>query len=105
MKLKRIYDFLNEDNHSEETSIEIDEIENDERNPRRIKNQEYSVSYNKKVDGESIEIEGTLVPYNSGRTVNFKFEPDSFSDDNSEKYYDENWEEIEEEILNKLNGI
>jgi len=106
MKLKRIYEFLNEDvQHSEKTVINIEGIDQDERAPRKVKRQEYSVTYEKVVDGEDIEIEGTLVPYDSGRNVEYKFEADDFADDNSEKYYDENWENIEEEILKELNGI
>lgn len=48
---------------------------------------------------EVIEITGTLRPYNSGRAEEFEFEVGTFIDDISEGYWDENWEEIEEQII------
>ena len=47
---------------------------------------------------------GVLNPYNSGRSEEFNFEPEYFMDDDTEEYYDNNWEDIEEQILNKFNN-
>lgn len=50
-----------------------------------------------------IEINGYLKPYDTGRGVNYEFEPDINSDeDEAQEYYDEHWEEIEQEILDKF---
>ncbi len=62
----------------------------------------FNVNYQKTIDGNLIEIEGTLIPYNSGRADELRFEPNYFTDENSEYYYDNNWEDIESQILIKL---
>lgn len=65
----------------------------------------YDVNYQIKINNRIIEIEGTLNPYHTGRSDEYEFEPGVFNDAVSEKYYDENWETIESEILNKLDDI
>jgi hypothetical protein len=50
------------------------------------------------------EITGTLMPYNSGRSTDYKFETDWFTDAETEAYWDENWEEIEDRILDEFNN-
>lgn len=103
MKIKRLSEFLNEDfKYSEDVIINIEKIDDERGLENKVPS--YSVNYTKQFDGETIEIEGTLKSYNSGRSIEYKFEPDNFSDDNSESYYDENWEEIEEEILQEFNN-
>lgn len=87
-----------------ENHIFIEEDEEDERAPSR-KNKTYHVTYTFTIEGEEREIEGTLEPYNSGRSVEYKFEPDDFEDDETEEYYDDNWEDIEEEILDEFNKM
>ena len=104
--IKSINEFLNEDidniedfepisydsnisTHSENITIEITKDYDDN----------YSVNYQIDVVDDTIEIEGKLTSYDSGRTKNYKFEPSSFIDDETEEYYDENWEDIEDEIL------
>ena len=62
----------------------------------------YNVNYQKNVDGELIEIEGTLNPYHTGRSIEYGFEPGYFSDPAVENYWDENWETIEDEIRDKF---
>lgn len=49
-----------------------------------------------------IEIEGNLKSYNTGRSEEFEFEPTDYNDSDSEEYYDNNWEDIEEDIMGKL---
>ena len=49
-----------------------------------------------------IGFDGRLRKYHSGRANEYEFEPSYFNDEESEAYYDENWESIEEEILNKF---
>jgi hypothetical protein len=84
-----------------EAQINITPVEPDFRSG---KNQPltYKVSYYKEVNGEPIEIEGTLKPYHTGRTVEYGFEPGYFTDDVSATFWDENWEAIEDEIRSKF---
>jgi hypothetical protein len=58
-----------------------------------------NVNYSLNLGSEIIEIEGTLRPYNTGRCIDYEFEVGTFTDDISEGYWDENWEEISEEII------
>ena len=50
-------------------------------------------------NGEIFELEGKLRQYSSGRADEWEFEPTYISDDD---YFDENWELIEEYILDKV---
>lgn len=61
----------------------------------------YDVSYEFTFGNERVEIKGTLssIDYNIG------FEADNFTTDEAEEYYNENWEEIEEEIIKKFNDM
>jgi len=56
------------------------------------------VNYQLLVDDNLVEIEGTIIKRNN----NLQFIPDSFSDSFSELYFDNNWEDIEQQILDKL---
>ena len=51
--------------------------------------------------GEHIEVSGKLKKFNSGRAIEYEFEPNWFNNDSAERYYSENWEKIEQAILNK----
>lgn len=105
MKIKRLSDIIKEDLHksyTEGSNIEIELIE-DERFPKSKKAPKYSVNYQKEIDGEIFEIEGTLHPKDTGRNIEYYFEPNYYTDEASEIYYDENWEDIEDEILKKFN--
>jgi hypothetical protein len=63
----------------------------------------YSVMYEKEVNGELIEIEGTLTPHHTGRAVEYGFEPGYFTDGSpASQYWDENWEAITDEITDKF---
>jgi hypothetical protein len=72
-----------------ELEIEFEEEDND-----------ILVEYKIKIDDKELEIFGKLKTYNSGRGENYQFEPDYFSDSDSEKFYDENWELVEDQIIN-----
>jgi len=48
------------------------------------------------------EITGTLEPYRTGRSTDYKFETDWFTDVETEAYWDENWEDIQDRILDKF---
>ena len=48
-----------------------------------------------------IEISGSIVSYHSGRSLEYQFEPSWFSDGDSEEFWDQNWEDIEEKIVNQ----
>ena len=61
-------------------------------------NNTYDVSYIIDTDGDVMEITGSLLPFETGRETDYSFSPDTFLDTASEEYYDENWEEIEEEL-------
>jgi hypothetical protein len=88
------------------TTIDIEQDYYDERSNPSRKSNKYRVKYEivfKYPDGvKRIKIKGQLIPYHTGRSEEFEFEPTYFDDDDSEKYYDENWEKIEDEILNKF---
>lgn len=58
------------------------------------------VEYSIKINGNEYEISGKIVPYNTGRSEEYEFEPDYFEDKESERYYNDNWEKIEEQIIN-----
>ena len=62
----------------------------------------YSVNYQIETENGLMEIEGVLRPFQSGRSDEQLFEPTYFTDPESESYYDDHWEEIEEDILNKF---
>ena len=36
--------------------------------------------------------------------MEYEFQPEYFMDEDTEQYYDENWEDIEKEILSKFYG-
>jgi hypothetical protein len=60
----------------------------------------YYVTFSKlKPNGETFELEGMLVPFGTGRGIEYEFEPSDISD---EEYWDENWEKIDEYILNNI---
>ena len=60
----------------------------------------YDVTFTKELDnGEIFELTGRMEEYNSGRDIEYSFEP---SDNNNEDYYSDNWEQIEQFILNKF---
>lgn len=82
-------------------NITITPIEPDYRSGQQ-QQKKYSVNYSKEVNGVPIEIEGTLNPYHTGRSVEYGFEPSYFDDKNVEAYWDENWEAIEDEIHNQF---
>jgi hypothetical protein len=94
-------EFIKENSSSIKEVIVITKQETDERSNKK-ENKKYDVNYQITVDGTLFEIEGELVPYNSGRAEEYKFEPSQFDDKETEEYYDEHWEEIEEQILKKF---
>ena len=51
-----------------------------------------------------LEIEGRLNTYNTGRCEEYSFEPSWFSGTDSEEYYSNNWEAIEEIVINQINS-
>ena len=57
--------------------------------------------YLKKVmeNGDIFEMDGSLIPYHSGRATEYEVEPNEYSD---EEYYESHWEDIEEIIINKF---
>jgi hypothetical protein len=65
---------------------------------------EMNVYYSKTINDDVFEISGRLRKYNTGRSDEYEFEPSWFSDEKSEKYYDENWESVEDEIIKTYYG-
>lgn len=60
----------------------------------------YDVTFTKEMEnGDMFEMTGKLVGIHTGRDVDFEFEPYDIS---NEDYYSDNWEMIEEFILNKF---
>lgn len=90
------------DESLKESVITIDEDEEDERSGRKRKDKTYTVCYLYDSEGKEIEINGRLIPYGTGRSVEYEFEPDGFTDKETEEFYDNNWEDIEEEILHEF---
>ncbi len=82
---------------NQEPEITIVKSEMDERGKKKA--QTYDVYY----EILGIEIEGKLIPYESGRETAYKFEEAYFEDKQSEEYFDNNWEDIEKQILDKFN--
>jgi len=63
----------------------------------------FYVTYLVKYKFGFIEINGYLKPYDTGRGVNYEFEPDINShEEEAQEYYDEHWEDIEQEILDEF---
>ena len=83
------------------TKIKFLKIEPDERSNRKPVNK-FHINYQITIVGKLMEIEGILNPYHTGRSEEHEFEPTYFMDDETEEYYDNNWENIEDEILNKF---
>lgn len=90
-----------EDELADSPKIEITENSSDERSNRKDK-KTYHVNYAFMLAGDIKEIEGTLLPYDSGRGIDYEFDSDYFTDKETEEYYDENWEDIKDEIMNKF---
>lgn len=63
------------------------------------KAQHLSVTFN---HGD-MEIEMTAIPFNTGRSVQYQLEPDWFSGEDAEQYWDDNWEEIWDTFEKELN--
>jgi hypothetical protein len=66
----------------------------------KIKIEEDGDNYEVNYQFDDYEITGVLQKYYTGRANEYEFQPSWFADEESEKYYDENWENIEDEILN-----
>lgn len=99
---KLVEQVISESDFSQQVEITITKNDPDERAPEKNSPPTYSVDY---VIGEELnmlQFTGTLKPYHTGRDTEYEFEPSWFQDDESEEYYSDNWEEIEEQILNKL---
>lgn len=56
-------------------------------------------SYEVEYEFDGIEIYGVLEKYYTGRDNQYEFKPSYFEDTRAEEYYDENWEDINDEIL------
>ena len=105
MKIKRLSEILNENlesSYSEGANIKIEVLEYGH-SPKIHKSPVYIVNYQKEINGELFEIDGILKPKNTGRSVDYYFEPGDYADMGSEDYYDEKWEDIEDEILKTFN--
>ncbi len=90
-------DFINESNGAPERPvISVTKSETDD---------SYDVIYTITVVDETFEFTGKATSYDSGRGVFYEFNPTFFLDDESEKYYDDNYESIEEEILQTIDNL
>jgi hypothetical protein len=93
---------LSESDPESKLEINITKNEPDERAPSRNKAPKYSVDYVFKEDGIMFQFSGSLNPYHTGRGFEYEFEPSWFQDDESETFYNDNWEKIEDQILQKF---
>lgn len=68
---------------------------------------EYSRNQSLEIEVKSGEntydIYGNIIPFHTGRAEEYEFEPSWFSDNESEKFYSENWEDIEELVIDAYN--
>ena len=102
-ELRRLVEqVLRESGPASDVDITITRDERDERRPQGKSKPTYSVEYVYREGDSMIQFSGSLNPYHTGRDTEYEFEPSWFQDDESEQYYDENWEEIEDQILGKL---
>lgn len=103
-ELRRLVEqVIKEEENASRLEIDITKDQPDERDPIRRKGPPtYKVYYYFEQDGLSFEFDGSLKPYHTGRDYDYEFEPSWFADDESEEYYSENWENIEEQILQKF---
>jgi len=62
----------------------------------------FYVNYLVKYKFGIIEIDGYFKPYDTGRGINYEFHPKINDDDEAQEYYDENYEDIEQEILDEF---
>jgi len=85
---------VNESSEYKELDITIEKIE--------ATKDMYDVSYVFQEDDSMYQFSGSLIPYKTGRSEEYRFEPSWFMDEESENFYEENWEDIEEQILNKF---
>lgn len=93
---------LNESDFESKLQIDITKEEPDGRAPIRKGAPKYSVDYVFEEDGLMFQFSGSLNPYHTGRATEYEFEPSWFQDDESERYYSDNWEKIEDQILQKF---
>lgn len=91
--LVKFNEFVNEAKAN--ISIDVDDSDEDE---IRV-----DVNYQTKHEGNLVEIEGELTVYDTGRSGEYEFEPGQFVDRESEEYWEQNWENIEKEILAYFN--
>jgi hypothetical protein len=68
---------------------------------------DFKVNFKAIRDDDIFEIEGSLVPFDDGRKIDYKFDPSYYSDKKAESFFEENWEDIEDEIIDimLLKGI
>lgn len=91
--------------HEQDAEITINKSEKDYRSKKtgqKARESSYDVNYQITIDGKLFEIEGLLIPYSTGRAVEYTFEPFYFDTPETEQYYDDNWENIEEQILEEF---
>lgn len=102
-ELRRLVErVIRESGPASDVDITITKYESDERGPKRDSKPKYSVDYVYAEGDSMIQFSGSLNPYHTGRDTEYEFEPSWFQDDESEAHYNENWEEIEEQILGKF---
>lgn len=86
---------MNESFHTEGLEIEISKNYKDQ----------YEITYVYQDDENFYQFSGYLLPVHTGRNVEYSFEPSWFMDEESEEFYEKNWEMIEEQIINKFHSI
>ena len=99
MKLKKFHKVLNAYINDEELEEEYADGGETDSIKIEIEYDEDTDTYEVEYEFDDYEIEGVLEKYYTGRGDDYKFVPSYFEDEESEKYYDENWEDIEGEIL------
>jgi hypothetical protein len=96
--MKNLKNFKKFNESVSNVTIDINLKDADERSPLK-KDPIYDVIYSFNLNSELLELSGYLTKGPSG---NYEFDPSWFSDNEAENYYDDNWDKIEEEILQKF---
>jgi hypothetical protein len=97
-KIERVlknYDCYEEYEHM----FEEDYADGGETDTLRIEIEEDRDGYEVNYQFDDYEITGVLEKYYTGRGNDYKFIPSYFADKSSEDYYNDNWEDVEDEIL------
>lgn len=86
-------------NETEKTNSKIIFEEDIDIRSKNNNNHHITFNYQSEKYGAFIEISGQLIEFDSGRDYEFRVEPDTIEDKIMDNIWSENWEDIEQEII------